>query len=110
VRGAFRLDGDSGQLEARLSFGLVGRSYVGSLAKGGLSVTDVYWRALGRDWLPESGGWTDFDGGDLEARYGVREVYLAVGLTRSYEGNLKPIILGVHTLPECDVALDCDNL
>jgi hypothetical protein len=110
VKGTFRLDSYSGLLDARLSFGLDRRRYLGSHAKGGLSVTDLRWRALGREWLPEGGGWTDFDAGDLETRYGVSDIYLVVGLTRSYRGSFWPIIVGVHTLPDYDVALDRDNL
>jgi hypothetical protein len=110
VKGVFRLDGYSGQLDARLSFGLDRKHYLGSRAKGGLSVTDLRWRALGRSWLPENGGWTDFDAGDLEARYGIREIYVTIGLTRSYRGNFWPIVVGVHTLPEYEVTLDYSNL
>jgi hypothetical protein len=110
VRGSFRLDGYSGQFDARLAFGLEGQTYQGSYAKGGLSVTDLRWRALGRAWLPPDGGWTNFDGGDLEARLGVAEVYLAVGLTRSFQGTCWPIVIGVHTVPDYDIAIDYDNI
>lgn len=52
VQGCFRLDAYTGKLEARLAFSLEGQHYRGSHAKGGLSVTDLKWRALGRAWLP----------------------------------------------------------
>ncbi len=110
IKGCFRLDGYSGQFDARLAFGLNRRPYRGSVAKGGHSVTDLKWRALGRAWLPPDGGWTEFDGGDLEARFGIQQVYLAVGLTRSYEGGHWLIIVGVHTLPDYEAAIDNDNL
>ena len=110
VKGCFRLDAYSGHFEARLAFGLEGRSYRGDYAKGGLSVTDLKWRALGRTWLPEEGGWTEFDGGDLEVRFGFRQIFLAVGLTRSYEGRFWPIIVGVHTVPDYKASVDYDNL
>jgi hypothetical protein len=110
VKGCFRLDAYSGHFEARLAFGLQGRSYGGDYAKGGISVTDLKWRALGRAWLPEEGGWTEFEAGDLEARFGIQQIFLAVGLTRSYEGRFWPIVVGVHTVPDYQVAVDYDNL
>jgi hypothetical protein len=110
VKGCFRLDGYSGQFDARLAFGLNNRTYRGSYAKGGHSVTDLKWRALGRAWLPEDGGWTEFDAGDLEARFGIKEIYLAVGLTRSYQGEYWLVVVGVHTLPDYEATVDYDNL
>ena len=83
---------------------------MGSYAKGGVSVTDFKWRALGRAGLPPDGGWTEFDAGDLESRCGIHEVYLAVGLTRSYQGGYWVIVVGVHTLPDYEAAVDYDNL
>jgi hypothetical protein len=110
VKGTFRLDSYSGKFDARMAFGLGGRAYRGSVAKGGVSVTDLKWRALGRAWLPEDGGWTDFEDGDLEARFGIRDIYLVAGLTRSYQGGFWIIIVGVHTVPDYQATVDCDNL
>ncbi|MGD8623845.1 MAG: hypothetical protein PVF47_08125 [Anaerolineae bacterium] len=110
VKGNFRLDPYSGKFEARLAFRLAGRLYRGSYAKGGLSVTDLKWRALGRAWLPEEGGWVEFDDGDLEVRLGVEAVYLALGLTRSYRGGFWCMIVGVHTLPDYEATIDYDNM
>ena len=110
VKGNFRLDRYSGRFDANLGFGLGRRRYSRSHAKGGLTVTDLKWRALGRAWLPADGGWVDFDEGDLEARYGIEEVYLAVGLTRSFKGEFWPIVIGVHTVPDFEAEVDYDNL
>lgn len=110
LKGMFRLDSYTGKLDARLAFGLDGRRYAGSPAKGGLSVTDLKWRALGRACLPPGGGWTEFEAGDLEARFGIEEVYLAVGLSRSYRGDFWIIVVGVHTLPDYEATIDYDNL
>jgi hypothetical protein len=110
VKGCFRLDGYSGKFDARLAFGLDGRSYLASHAKGGHSVTDLKWRALGRAWLPEDGGWTEWDQGDLRARFGIQEIHLAVGLTRSYRGGYWLVVVGVHTLPDYDAIVDYDNM
>lgn len=109
VKGCFRLDPYSGKFDAHLGFGLDGRRYTGSPAKGGLPVTDLEWRALGRAWLPSDGGWVDFDEGDLEARYGIEKVYLALGLTRSFKGEFWPLVIGVHTEPDFEAAVDYDN-
>ena len=110
VKGAFRLDDYTASFGARLSFGLGPRQYRGSIPKGGLAVTDLRWRALGRSWVPAKGGWVDFDQGDLEARFGIQEICLAVGLTRSHEGSYWPIIIGVHTVPDYQAVVDYDNL
>ncbi len=110
IQGSFRLDAYSGKFDARLAFSLAGRRYAGSPAKCGLSVTDLKWRALGRAGLPGDGGWTEFDEGDLEARFGIREIYLAVGLTRPYRGGCWIMIVGVHTVPDYDAVVDYDNL
>ena len=116
ITGCYRLDGYSGKFKARMAFRIMGRTYrgahasSGSYAKGGFSVTDLKWRALGRAWLPADGGWVDFDEGDLEARYGIEEIYLAVGLTRSFQGEFWPIVVGVHTVPDFEAEVDYDNL
>jgi hypothetical protein len=110
VKGCFHLDLPGGDFDARLAFGLNGRTYSGSHAKGGLSVTDLKWRALGRAWLTAKGGRREFDAGDLEARFGIRQIYLVVGLTRSFQGSFWPIIVGVHTADDYETAVDYDNL
>jgi hypothetical protein len=110
VKGTFRLDEYTGKYDARLGFGFRGSIYQSSHAKGGLPVTDIKWRALGRDWLPNQGGWTEFDAGDLEARFGIQKIYLAIGLSRSYQGRLWPLVIGVHTVPDYDATLDYDDL
>jgi hypothetical protein len=110
LKGRFRLDEYSGQFEARLAFGANGRTYRGSYAQGGVPVTDLKWRALGRAWLPKQGGWAEFVMDDLEARLGVQEVYLAVGLSRPYQGACWPMVIGVHTVPDYEAMVDYDNL
>jgi hypothetical protein len=110
VKGCFRLDPYSGKFGAHLGFGLDGRRYTGSHAKGGLPVTDLKWRALGKAWLPADGGWVDFDQGDLEARFGITNLYLALGLTRSFRREFWPIVIGVHTEPDFEAEVDYDNL
>jgi hypothetical protein len=110
VKGAFHLDNYSGKLDARISFGLKYHQVTGSHAKGGVSVTDLTWRALGRAWLGERGSWTEFDEGDLESRLGITQIYLAVGLTRAYRGEFWAIVIGVHTVPDVEAIVDYDNM
>ncbi|MBN1660841.1 MAG: hypothetical protein JXA93_20770 [Anaerolineae bacterium] len=108
--GRFHLDAYTGKLDAALGFTLGPRRYAGSRARGGLSVTDLKWRALGRSWLPPGGGGLDLDRGDLEARLGIEHIYLVVGLTRNFKGACWPIVVGVHTVPDYHAQIDYDNL
>jgi Dual OB-containing domain len=110
IQGRFHLDAYSGEFEARLAFGLGNESYRGSLAKGGISVSDLRWRALGRGWLAEGEDSISFDAGALERSFGIQEIYLAVGLTRSYEGHCWPLIVGVHTQPDYTAVVDYQNM
>ncbi|MFC2016077.1 hypothetical protein ACFLUM_04010 [Chloroflexota bacterium] len=110
MRGAFRLDSYSGKLEARITFGLGQEEYLGSQTKGGLSVTDIKWRALGRSWLPDEGGLMEFEKDSLKARLGAREIFLVAGLTRSFKGDSWPIIVGVHLVPDYEAEVDYANL
>jgi hypothetical protein len=110
VKGCFHLDLASGDFDARLAFGLDGRTYSGSQTKGGLSVTDLKWRSLGRAWLASTGGRRDFDHGDLEVEFGIGPIYLVVGLTRSFQGSFWPIIVGVHTAKDYKASVDYDDL
>ena len=87
-----------------------GHEYLGSRAKGGASVTDLKWRALGRTWLPEEGGCMEFEDADLKARLGAEEVFLVAGLTRSYQGGFWLIVVGIHTIPDYEAAVDYDMM
>ena len=110
VRGCFQLDPASGDLDARLAFGLGGRTYDGARAKGGLSVTDLKWRALGRAWVGPGGGRIDFDSRDLAQEFGLGSIYLVAGLTRSFQGSFWTIVVGVHPAEDYKASVDYDNL
>jgi hypothetical protein len=109
VKAGFELDGYTGKFEARLAFALGEHRYLGTGAKAGLSVTDLRWRALGRSWLPLEGGTLELDARDLGERLSVREVFLAIGLTRAFQGAHWPIVVGVHTVPDYEVSVDYRN-
>lgn len=104
VTGSFRQHPASAGLDARLSFKVEGRTYRGSYAKGGLGVADLQWLALAESWLPKDGGWVEFDEGMLEARLGIKEIFLIIGLNRCGHRRFEPIVLGVHTVPEYEVS------
>ena len=99
IHGTFRLEPNSGRFAAHLAFGLGRRAYRGSYARGGLPVFDRRWQNFGRTWLPQESGWIDFDAGDLEARFGILDVYLTIGLYPKDRGH-HIAILAVHTVPE----------
>jgi hypothetical protein len=108
VWGCFTLDSYSGKYEARLAFSLADQAFLGSVSKGGLPVTDLKWRALGRAWLP--GGRLDFDDDSLRERLEADEIYLTVGLSRTYEGRIWPLVLAVHTVPDYSADIDYTSL
>lgn len=95
----FSLDAYSSRYEARVE-------WPGCPRNVGCAVTDLRWRALGRRLLPESGGERTFSLEQLRGTIGCEAVYLAVGLSRSYEGQFWPIAVGVHCLPDYAVEID----
>lgn len=105
VWGRFTLDPYSHKYEARLAFSLGDQAFLGSTSKGGLPVTDLKWRALGRVWLAEANR-LDFDSQSLCEKLGADEVYLTAGLSRSYEGHTWLLVLAVHTVPDYASAID----
>jgi hypothetical protein len=101
----FSLDAYSGKYEARMGFVLAGDvNHPQTMSKRGVSVTDLKWRALGRVWLGEKGGRLTLDHDALLERLGVEALYLAVGLSRNWQGEYWPLVIGVHTVPEYEVS------
>ncbi len=99
LHATFSVDEETGKYEARILFG------VGDIpARGaGLLVTDVYWRAFGRQFVAEE-PFAEFDAAELHAQVGA--MFLAVGL------NSKRVhqIIGVHSVPEYAAELDAADL
>jgi hypothetical protein len=110
VKASFSLDAYSGKYEVRLALTLGAEAYLGSMRKGGLPVTDIKWRALGRKWLGDGGGRLDYDEDELRDRLGVADLNLVLGLSRSYQGEYWLLVLGVHTVPDYEVKIAYDNL
>jgi hypothetical protein len=103
VTAYFSLDAYSSKYEARLEWPGGGRP-------GGHPVTDLRWRALGRRLLPPEGGELCLSRAALRERIGCGEIYLALGLSRAFQGEYWPIVVGVHCLPDYAVALDPASL
>jgi len=108
VWGRFTLDPYSGKYEARLAFSLDDQAFLGSASKRGLPVTDLKWRALGRAWLSD-GSRFDFDSDSLREKLTVDDIYLTVGLSRTYEGQIWSLVLAVHTVPDYATDIDYTN-
>ena len=69
-------------------------------------MTDLRWRALGRQWLGESGTELSLTGAQLRERLGTEAVFLALGLSRSFEGVHWSMVVGVHALPDYNVTIN----
>ena len=97
----FSLDAYSGKYEARMGFLLPGdgNQHRGA-SRGGVSVTDLKWRALGRAWLGEKGGRLALDHDALREWLGAEAIYLALGLGRRWHGEYWPLVVGVHVVPD----------
>ena len=72
----------------------------------GASVTDLRWQALGRTWLAED---DRADTGErrlalgrdaLFEQLGCQSLYLVIGLSRLWQGEHWPLVVGVHTVPD----------
>jgi hypothetical protein len=97
----FSLDGYSGKYEARMGFVLDGDvNHPRAVSRRGVSVTDLKWRALGRSWLGEDGGTLTLDHEGLFERLQAEAVYLAAGLSRNWQGEYWPLVVGVHVVPD----------
>jgi hypothetical protein len=107
VRARFSLDGYSGKYDARIAFRIEHRARPDASSifrwcsdPGGISVTDLKWRALGRAWLGEGGGRLELRGRDLCERLRADMLYLTLGLSRAWRGRCWPLVVGVHAVPD----------
>lgn len=107
----FFLDHYSGKYEARLGFTLAGLDHVQAGSPRGLPVTDLKWRALGREWLAQAEtGRLTLEHDELHGRLDTDALYLTVGLSRSYKGEIWPLVVGVHPEPDYTAVIDYDHL
>jgi len=103
ARATWDRDPYSGRYEARMAF----QSQEFSTDERGLPVTDLAWRALGRDWLAGRAR-LELDDAALHERIGP--VCLAIGLGRAFEGRHWPLVIGVHAPGLPDVEIDESEL
>jgi hypothetical protein len=97
----FSLDAYSGKYEARMGFVLDGEvNHPRAKSRRGVSVTDLKWRALGRSWLGADGGALALDHDALLERLDADTLYLVVGLSRNWQGEYWPLVVGVHVVPD----------
>jgi hypothetical protein len=101
VWASFSLDGYSGKYEARMGFLLPGgANHPQATSRRGASVTDLKWNELGRTWLGAKGGRLMLDHETLFERLNAEVIYLAVGLSREWQGKYWPLVIGVHVVPD----------
>lgn len=115
---SFTHDSYTGKYEARLAFPGLPPGVPASIA-----CTDLKWRALGRRLLAEQAASSGASGtgnslqtltlsGDaLRATLGGADrIWLALGSSRTHDGRHWPLIVGVHTLPDYEAAIDYQQL
>jgi hypothetical protein len=83
---------------------------VGEVEVGDLGCTDLRMRALGRKLLEKSGGERILLSHEDFRRQGKEATYLAVGLSRPFQGKHWLILVGVHAIPEVAVEIDFAKL
>lgn len=113
----FFWDRYSGKYRARIGYHLDDAFDRACDAPGGLDVTDLAWRALGREWLnqtspspPQSRQFLRLDKADLLKHLRAEQLYLSIGLSRRYQGSYPALIVGVHPVPDYSVEIDYTRL
>jgi hypothetical protein len=110
VWACFSLDPYSLKYQARIGFSLRDARHPQAGSSQGVPVTDLKWRALGRIWLGNRGGELNLDEDELRERLNAREIYLALGLSRGYAGQIWLLVIGVHVVPDYHAEIDYQNL
>lgn len=96
---SFAFDAYSGKYEARLGFQMADLPVPEAESPHGLAVTDLKWRALGRQWLGDAPQ-IHLNRADLCHRLAADEIYLSLGLSRLYNGRQYTLVIGVHPVPD----------
>lgn len=104
----FRRDTYSGKYEARLAFPGLPPDVASA------TCTDLKWRAWGRRLLAQRAAAVPgavrsltLASDDLRAALGgPQRCWLALGVSRAYDGRCWPLVVGVHTLPEYEAEVD----
>ena len=98
-KATFTLDLATRKLDARLTCPPLG-------LLSPMPVTDLRWRAFGRALCAANPAPSPIHLSHMERDFGVQRVYLALGLTREFEGRLWPIVIGVHCVPDISAIID----
>jgi hypothetical protein len=112
VWATFSLDPGSEKYEARLGFRLPGVTHQRANSTHGIPVTDIRWRTLGRTWLNagEDPAELALDHQQLLDRLRATDIYLALGLSRGFQGETWLLVIGVHVVPDYEVTIDYKSL
>ena len=112
----FFWDHYSDKYRARIGYHLDARFGQTADSPSGLNVTDLAWRALGREWLvaelpqPTRPVQTlHLNRAEMLARLGAETLYLSIGLSRLYSGGYPALVVGVHPVPDYSVEIDYQN-
>jgi hypothetical protein len=112
----FALDAYSGQYQARMGFVLGSDPAlahdtrpVWATGQRGIAVTDLKWRALGRAWVRQ-GGKLRLHRELFFQRLEAQDLYLSLGLSRNWQGQYWPLVVGVHLIPDYQATIDLDHL
>jgi hypothetical protein len=100
VWASFQCDGHPASVQARLGLTLPGVAHVQANSPRGIAVTDLRWCALGRRWLGERGGVLRLSHQEIVERLQAEAIYVALGLSRSFQGQHWPLAIGIHTVPD----------
>ena len=96
---SFTIDEYSGKYDARI--------YVPGVEEHrGIPVTDLKWRALGRSMFSRGENSIKLSAAPLKETINTSAIYLALGLSRYYEGRCWPLVVGVHTRPDYEAEVD----
>jgi hypothetical protein len=113
----FFWDHYSGKYTARIGYHLDSRFGQTADAPGGLIVTDLAWRALGREWLAADSPQPvrpiqtlRLNSAEVLERLGAETLYLSIGLSRIYGGGYPALVVGVHPVPDYSVEIDYAHL
>lgn len=105
------VDSYSNKYEARMGFRLPGdANSPRATNQRGVSVTDLKWRALGRAWLAGEQRALTLGHANLLERLHADDIYLTVGLSRSWQDQYWPLVVGVHTVPDYEATIDIEML
>lgn len=104
----FSLDAYSSKYEARMRFLLTdGINHPRAMSRRGVPVTDLRWRALGQSWLGERARGLTLEHDALLQRLNAEALYLTIGLSRNWQGEYWPLVVGVHVVPDYEIERKC---